>query len=746
MQRLLVYSLLIGTLPLIALGVFSYLKSSSAIQTKVSQGNMQNLKQTQSALEQVLISTDYLIMQFANSPLVNSVADQPLTKYEFEQVNDLNKGIVALQFTDALSNAYIVNRRHNWVISLRGLEKLNEHAEAEKFERYAQSGRSSVWLRDRLAGQDRLLLVKKLPLMYNHPEPGALLIAELSAEQLVKTLTQSQELGEIIVLNEAYDIMFNGNKLALGHDDETDSLLKALSSRQGKEGSFDANFRGQDVAVTYRKSAYSGWHYLNIVDSQDMIRESKEIGWATLLVTSVLFLFTLFVAMQGSRKMYSPVRKLQSYARKVGSIGDDAHLRDEFGAIEAGLQSLVTRENKLLHQVQIQFPYLKELFVIKLVLGQVKSSELDYNLRTFQLPTAWEWLVAMTIRIDSLDNTRFNENDSDLLLFAIHNMAGEIVPAAERISPVVMERTIAIIITSPLPSSSPLRHRIDDLAAAIQHKVKQYLEISISIGVSRPYKALEHTGAAYEEALEALSYGRLFGPDLILHANDVDRNKRLEPIYSKQRVKDLHEAIHMFDEVSASLQLMQIINELRSKNLSSVEIHAVLLQLFSGLLSLLQEDEALLKKMIPNSTEFQTLFQARSLEEWETWFQNKVIVPIIELLRERQQVHYSGITEQIIKIVSEEYENITLESCAARINFHPNYASRVFKKETGITFTDYVSQYRLEVAKKWLNETDMKVSEIAERLNYTSPASFIRYFRKTTGLTPGQFREKQPSS
>jgi len=45
------------------------------------------------------------------------------------------------------------------------------------------------------------------------------------------------------------------------------------------------------------------------------------------------------------------------------------------------------------------------------------------------------------------------------------------------------------------------------------------------------------------------------------------------------------------------------------------------------------------------------------------------------------------------------------------------------------------------MAKKWLKETDMKISEIAERLNYANSTGFIRTFRKLTGMTPGQYRE-----
>jgi len=59
-----------------------------------------------------------------------------------------------------------------------------------------------------------------------------------------------------------------------------------------------------------------------------------------------------------------------------------------------------------------------------------------------------------------------------------------------------------------------------------------------------------------------------------------------------------------------------------------------------------------------------------------------------------------------------------------------------------IIFTDYLLSHRLEVAKDWLLNTDMKIGEIAERLRYNSSASCIRCFRKMEGMIPGQFRQQ----
>lgn len=56
-------------------------------------------------------------------------------------------------------------------------------------------------------------------------------------------------------------------------------------------------------------------------------------------------------------------------------------------------------------------------------------------------------------------------------------------------------------------------------------------------------------------------------------------------------------------------------------------------------------------------------------------------------------------------------------------------------------FSDYLAQYRIDMAKRWLLETNMKISEIADRLKYKNSENFIRFFKKITGVTPGKYRK-----
>lgn len=97
----------------------------------------------------------------------------------------------------------------------------------------------------------------------------------------------------------------------------------------------------------------------------------------------------------------------------------------------------------------------------------------------------------------------------------------------------------------------------------------------------------------------------------------------------------------------------------------------------------------------------------------------------------------------MIHIIYSEYDrDLSLDMVADRLHYNPNYLSNVFKKETGENFGDFIQNYRLEIAKKWLKETTLSVKEIAERLKYRNSQNFIRFFKKKESVTPGEYRKK----
>lgn len=87
-------------------------------------------------------------------------------------------------------------------------------------------------------------------------------------------------------------------------------------------------------------------------------------------------------------------------------------------------------------------------------------------------------------------------------------------------------------------------------------------------------------------------------------------------------------------------------------------------------------------------------------------------------------------------------ENLSIKEIADSIHLTPAYICQVFKKETGKTVNQYVTEYRLEKAKEFLKDKQAKLVEVASKSGYSDANYFTRIFKKSFGFTPSEYREK----
>lgn len=87
-------------------------------------------------------------------------------------------------------------------------------------------------------------------------------------------------------------------------------------------------------------------------------------------------------------------------------------------------------------------------------------------------------------------------------------------------------------------------------------------------------------------------------------------------------------------------------------------------------------------------------------------------------------------------------EELSREDIASYVYLNPDYLTRLFKKETGQTITEYIQSERIESTKKLMETTSLSVSKIAEKMGYSNFSHFARMFRKNTGLSPLEYKKQ----
>ena len=739
--RLMMYCTCISLVPTLVLGFVLSQRASESIQDKVDEANASILYQNKQRVEQVLDNADRLVAQLMTSTLAYDLLARKLEPIDFRDLEDLKQALANVQSLEpVIRDIYFVNLDYLWSVSNRGWQTYERKEQMEPLLRYADPARAGAWVvpseQDGEFGRRVVLGVKNLPA--NALKPQGLLIMVLSADSLEKLVAVPGSQSATMIMD-AQGRSFAG-------DTRYEPNVRALASWE-KEPAADLTQRsafsdgGSKVVVQRQISARNGWQYVMGTSIREVTRDAREMIWFTVMLVAILLGVVLLLAFYGSRRMYRPIQQIMKLFRSQGRSFAFGRSADEVTYIY--------------DRIQVQSRQLSEFFMTKLCQDLVPRHQIRqrFGEHGYQ-PDAWRSLRTGVIQLDSLNGTRFGEKDQDLLLFAVNNIVNDIVPGQDRLDPVVVGGAQVTVFADAQQDEAAFRERTDRYMRDVQKTVLDILGISVSIGVSRIFAEPEDIPIAYQEGLEALKYRLSLGDHTLIYIQDVEATDERHHRYPVKAAEMLFQAVQALEpaaQIEARLDevLCGIFHERNSARKQSVYLGQLVFE-FIGFMQ--KTDDRLawgpegqdgLSGPNGPDTFADTLLRMSNRDEIRRFLLARMIEPTVKALMDRRDRQYEAIADFITACVEKEYNrNLTLESCAERLNYHPDYVGRVFRRMRGIGFAEYLSAFRLNLAKRLLADTEMKITEISQHVGYANPQNFIRHFRKQEGMTPGAYREQ----
>lgn len=465
-------------------------------------------------------------------------------------------------------------------------------------------------------------------------------------------------------------------------------------------------------------------------------QNTQAIGVFTLLVCLIVSLIVAAFSLLISGLAYRPIMNLYLAVTHADAANVDSR-RDELQVIEKNVGALISDRKDLQSQIFTQSDYLRRYFSLRLLLGSCHPKSYGARLHLYGFPPAPPRMAMLVFRLDSLNRTPYSDEDEDLLLYAVDNIAAEVFESRAAIPPVLLEGRQVTVLS--VGADADYEAELTQAAEKIQEIAHGQLEFTMSAVVSRPIQDYGEIHTRYTECMEAMRYRAAFRENVVLFVDDLDKAQKETPVYPEEAEKELFSAIRLCDSGKSREMVHQFVENVFRMESNRAERPIFLSRLVAGL-TVLQEETGCSSRTLDTQRHFSRLKDADEIEKWL----NSVAGSVMESVRQSQQDHFRCICKQMLQIIQTEYDTkLTLESCAARLNYHPNYLRRIFEDHYGTSFSDYLMQYRIDVAKKWLVETEMRISDIADRLNYQNTSNFIRGFKKITGMTPKQYRDSR---
>ncbi len=133
----------------------------------------------------------------------------------------------------------------------------------------------------------------------------------------------------------------------------------------------------------------------------------------------------------------------------------------------------------------------------------------------------------------------------------------------------------------------------------------------------------------------------------------------------------------------------------------------------------------------------------RCIDQTETEKELKAMTPVAETLGDSASHDKTTLLiANVKKYLQHNYMlyGVSLDSISDILNINSSYFSMLFKKSCGVNFVDYLTELRINAAKDLLADPFLAASEVANMVGYESPNYFTRVFKKTTGMTPTEYR------
>ncbi len=302
----------------------------------------------------------------------------------------------------------------------------------------------------------------------------------------------------------------------------------------------------------------------------------------------------------------------------------------------------------------------------------------------------------------------------------------------------VMANKIAVLIpTADAMMDYNTRIELIDRARELVRVLRKKTDVSFRIGIGR-VAPLQNQSESYEEAMNALMYTT----GSVAHADDLPIGCEYAddyPIDMERALFDLVSKGELDAAVSTAKSFFDWMEQ--NKNGTLMDIRLKVLEFALWCEHIAYENGGMVYSFESRGDYLPTIMEATDSTQLRRWFVDKVATACRNIGSKREERSNSSIEVAITYIKNNYDRNISLDDVSRIVNISPYYFSKIFKDETGENFIEYLTAIRIDKAKELIADGKYSMKEICTMVGYSDPNYFSRLFKKNVGVTPTEYRE-----
>lgn len=509
---------------------------------------------------------------------------------------------------------------------------------------------------------------------------------------------------------------------------EADML--ALLAKNEEDGIYNASLGNGNYSMMRTNSELTGWSYVVVMPTNQFLGRVLEMRTFVLVVCSAVIAIGVVIAVLLSRRQYRPIRSIADYIRTLqGSRGDVVYKSNELDLIRHSVE--YTRD--LIETIDYQRPIVREQLFTRLLNGIVKDTdELTASMARENLIWPGDQYFVAVVSIDQHEYISTQSREELLKAFSAVRLQDAIGYGLE------MSMDVAFVL---LWNTGCGEHRIREVQEKAAQRIFRIFEqccgLTPSVGIGNPVKELLQVNRSFIEASAAVESNLRRHAGEVVFFDDISEGQERNEWYPIEEQIRMVQSMKQGNRAAAETAFEAILIDLQNKEVTAFLFRCMCYDLVNTCLRTMHE----LKMTLPQDRRSR-LTESMTLDQLRTGMMG-MIDDICSHVESCKESKHHALGEDILRFVQEHYKeyDLNLDRLADQFQMSLSYFSRFMKEQTGYTFTEYVTQLRMEEVKRQLKLSERPIKDIVLDVGYADVSNFMRKFKSAEGITPGQYRK-----
>jgi Response regulator containing CheY-like receiver domain and AraC-type DNA-binding domain len=404
------------------------------------------------------------------------------------------------------------------------------------------------------------------------------------------------------------------------------------------------------------------------------------------------------------------------------------------------------KKQEIEQQINSAKTVLKHKFIMQLISGEMLSRDLiKQSIELMGLGLNIGNIIVVCVEIDDyfLIEEGYSIKDKNRIIKAFEDISEQILNECGKsiIEYINNGKFVVIFSFQNICSEMAIYNEVNTAIQRIKTSIKRYLNITACFGISNLCSNIQDISKHFNEAEMILKDKFYKGKDKVLNQSNFKATKENFFALSLTDEKDIIMFTKSIDRENLNNRINEIFNKIILNNISYKSTQMIAAELISIVNKIVRESGIDISKIYNNNdipySKLQKYNTAMDIKQWIISIYENLIKSIEEL---KIQPVYSSYTKKTIEFINANYfKNISLTDAANYIGVNSSYLSRIFKEDCKKGFVEYVNSVRVEKAKLLIENGDIKLKDIVNKVGFSSYNYFFKVFKDLIGMTPIEY-------